>query len=175
MPADAEDTLLPFDLPSIGKKKVTAAFDGGQASSDGGALLLAGADKRLGLIDRLAAIIPDHRDPALITHAMADILRTRVLAIACGYPDANDLDQLRRDPALKLACGRLPDSGGDLASQPTISRWENAPDLRTLVRVAHAMVDLWNDSQRITNGLGKGRAPGDAKQLLGDALARGPA
>ena len=146
MPADAEDTLLAFDLPSIGKKKVTAAFDGGQISSDGGALLLAGADKRLGLIDRLAAIIPDHRDPALITHTMADILRARVIAIACGYPDANDLDRLRHDPALKLACGRLPDSGDDLASQPTMSRWENAPDLRSLVRMTHAVVDLWCDS-----------------------------
>ncbi len=123
MPADAEDTLLPFDLPSTGKKKVTAAFDGGQVSSDGGALLLAGADKRLGLIGRLAALIPDRRDPALVTHTMADILRARVIAIACGYPDANDPDHLRQDPALKLACGRLPDSGGGLASRPAMSGW----------------------------------------------------
>ncbi len=146
MPADTEDTLLPFSLPSIGKKKVTAAFDGGQVSSDGGALLLAGADKRLGLIDRLAGIIPDHRDPAPITHTMADILRARVLAIACGYPDANDLDHLRRDPAFKLACGRLPDSGDDLASQPTMSRWENAPDLRSLVRIAEKIWSGRRDS-----------------------------
>jgi len=146
MPADAEDPLLPFNLPSIGKKKITAGFDGGQISSDGGVLLLAAADKRLGLIDRLAALIPDHRDPALITHTIADILRARVFAIACGYPDANDLDQLRLDPAFKLACGRLPDSGDDLASQPTMSRWENAPDLRTLVRMEHAMLDLWCES-----------------------------
>ena len=108
MPADAEDTLLAFDLPSIGKKKVTAAFDGGQISSDGGALLLAGADKRLGLIDRLAAIIPDHRDPALITHTMADILRARVIAIACGYPDANDLDRLRHDRPSSWPVGGCP-------------------------------------------------------------------
>ena len=65
---------------------------------------------------------------------MADILRARILAIACGYPDADDLDDLRKDPAFKLACGRLPESGDDLASQPTMSRWENAPDLRTLIR-----------------------------------------
>jgi hypothetical protein len=154
MPTDAEDTLLPFNLPSIGKKKVTAAFDGGQISSDGGVLLLAGADRRLGLIDRLAAVIPDHRDPALTTHTVADILRARVFAIACGYPDANDLDQLRHDPAFKLACGRLPDSGDDLASQPTMSRWENAPDLRTLIRMAHAMVDLWcNSYQRVPKAI----------------------
>jgi hypothetical protein len=147
MPANNNDTLLPFSLPSICQKKVTAAFDGGRISSDGGVILLAGADRRLGLIDTLAAIIPDHRDPELITHSMADILRARILAIACGYPDANDLDFLRKDPAFKLACGRLPESGDDLASQPTMSRWENAPDVRTLIRLTRAMVDLWCESQ----------------------------
>ena len=148
MPATDDDTLLRFSMPSICRKKVTAAFDGGLISSDGGVLLLAGADRRLGLIDTLAAIIPDHRNPALITHTMSDILRARVLAIACGYPDADDLDDLRKDPAFKLACGRLPESGDDLASQPTMSRWENAPDLRTLLRLTRALVDLWCNSHR---------------------------
>ena len=60
---------------------------------------------------------------------------------ACGYADANDHDDLHRDPAFKLACGRLPESGDDLASQPTISRWENAPALRTLLRLGYAMID----------------------------------
>src|ERR1700676_1826966 len=148
MPPTHDDTLLPFSLPSICQKKITAAFDGGLISSDGGVLLLAGADKRLGLIYTLAAIIPHPRDPDLITHSMADILRARVFAIACGYPDADDLDDLRRDPAFKLACGRLPESGDDLASQPTMSRWENAPGLRTLIRLTRAMVDLWCKSYR---------------------------
>jgi Transposase DDE domain group 1 len=148
MPANDDDTLLPLALPSICLKKVTVAFDGGRLSSDGGVLLLAGADRRLGLIDTLAATIPDHRDPAQITHTMADILRARVLAIACGYPDADDLDDLRKDPAFKLACGRLPESGDDLASQPTMSRWENAPDVRTLIRLMRATVDLWCKSHR---------------------------
>ena len=143
MPAADQDSLFPFTLPSIGKKKLTAAFDAGRLSSDGGVLLLGGADKRLGLIETLAALIPDHRDPAQITHTLADILRSRVFAIACGYPDADDLDDLRTDPAFKLACGRLPESGDDLASQPTVSRWENVPDLRTLIRLGRAMVDLW--------------------------------
>ncbi|MBV8400508.1 MAG: transposase [Acetobacteraceae bacterium] len=128
MPTEAEDSRLPFTLPSLGKKKITAAFDAGCLSSDGGVLLLAGIEQRLGLIERLAALIPDHRDPAQITHTLADILRPRVFAIACGYPAADDLDDLRTDPAFKLACGRLPESGPDLASQPTMSRWENAPD-----------------------------------------------
>jgi hypothetical protein len=82
MPATTDDPFLPFSLPSICRKKVTASFDGGLISSDGGVLLLAGADKRLGLIDMLAAIIPDHREQALITHTMSDILRGRVFAIS---------------------------------------------------------------------------------------------
>ncbi len=72
MPADDDDTLLPFSLPSLCKKKVTAAFDGGTISSDGGVFLLAGADRRIGLIDRLAALFPDTRDPAQVIHSMAD-------------------------------------------------------------------------------------------------------
>ena len=91
-------------------------------------LLLAGADKRLGLIDTLAALIPDHRDPDRITHSVADIMRARVFAIACGYEDANDLDTLRHDPAFKLACGRMPESGNDLASQPRSRVSKTPPD-----------------------------------------------
>jgi hypothetical protein len=148
MPTNHNDTGLPFSLPSICRKKVTAAFDGGLISSDGGVLLLAGADQQIGLIDTLAAIIPDDRDPNRITHTLSDILRARIFAIGCGYPDADDLDDLRKDPAFKLACGRLPESGDDLASQPTLSRWENAPDLRTVIRLMQAMVDLWCESHR---------------------------
>ena len=148
MPASDHDILLPFSLPGLCKKKVTVAFDGGQISSDGGVLLLAGADRRLGLIDALAGLIPDGRDPHQISHSMADILRERVFAIACGYPDGNDLDVLRKDPAFKMACGRLPESGDDLASQPTLSRLENAPDLRTLIRISRGMVDFWCNSYK---------------------------
>ena len=64
-----------------------------------------------------------------MTHPSEHILRARIFTIACGYLDADDRDDLRCDPAFKLACGRLPESGDDLASQPTVSRWENAPDL----------------------------------------------
>jgi Transposase DDE domain group 1 len=143
-----DDARLPFSLPTMHGKKVTAAFDGGLISSDGGVILLAGAEKQLGLADRLATVIPDHRDPTQITHALPDILRARIFAIACGYPDADDLDHLRKDPAFKLACGRLPETGGDLASQPTMSRWENVPDLRTLMRLGHVLVDLWCQSHQ---------------------------
>lgn len=143
-----DDMLLPFSFPAIARKKITAAFDGGRITSDGGVMLLAAAERRLGLADRLAAVICDPRDPARVTHGMADILRARILAIACGYEDANDLDRLRHDPAFKLACGRLPDTGIDLCSQPTLSRAENLPDLRTVIGLGTVLVDLWLQSYK---------------------------
>jgi hypothetical protein len=138
-----DDSLLPFALPSVQRKKVTAAFDGGRISSDGGVMLLALAERRIGIADKLAAEIADRRDPARVTHLLADILRARILAIACGYEDGDDLDHLRRDPALKLACGHLPDSGRDLCSQPTVSRTENTPGLREVIKLMRAMVALY--------------------------------
>ena len=139
----SDDNLLPFCFPAVQRKKITAAFDGGRITSDGGVMLLAQAERRLGLAERLAQVIPDRRDQDRVTHLLPDILRARIFAIACGYEDADDLDRLRCDPAFKLACGRLPDSGTDLCSQPTISRWENAPALRDLIRLMGVMVDLY--------------------------------
>jgi hypothetical protein len=139
----SEDILLPFAFPPVQRKKVVAAFDGGRLTSDGGVMLLAAAERRLGIVDKLAALIADPRDPALITHSLADILRARILAIACGYEDGNDLDRLRGDPGFKLACGRLPDSGDDLCSQPTISRWENAPTRHEVAAMSYAMIDIY--------------------------------
>jgi hypothetical protein len=137
------DTTVPFGFPAIARKKITAAFDGGRLTSDGGVVLLAAAERRLGLADRLAALIADPRNPLLVTHSVADILRARMLLIACGYEDADDVDHLRTDPGFKLACGRLPDSGRDLCSQPTMSRWENAPRLREVIRLTYAMIDTY--------------------------------
>ena len=142
-PAMSDDMTLPFSFPAVRGKKVTAAFDGGRLSSDGGVMLLAAAARRMGIAEKLAAVIPDRRDPTRVIHPLADILLARILAIACGYEDADDLDALRTDPAFKLACGRLPESGADLMSQPTVSRWENAPGLRDLVRLGRVMVDLY--------------------------------
>ena len=123
-PVMTDDSQLSFSLPSVSRKKVTAAFDGGRLSSDSGVMLLALAERRRNVAATLAAPITDQRDPSHITHTVADVLRARMLAIGCGYPDGNDFNWLRYDPAFKLACGRLPDSGRDLCSQPTISRWE---------------------------------------------------
>jgi hypothetical protein len=137
------DTTVAFGFPAIARKTITAAFDGGRLTSDGGVMLLAAAERRLGLADRLAGLIADPRNPLLVTHSVADILRARMLLIACGYEDGDDLDHLRSDPGFKLACGRLPDSGADLCSQPTVSRWENAPTLREVVRMTYAMIDTY--------------------------------
>jgi len=140
------DTILPFSFPAVHTKKVTAAFDGGRLTSNGGVMLLALAERRLGLADRLAGVFPDRRDPTRIVHSLAGMFRARIFAICCGYEDADDLDHLRSDPAFELACGRLPDSGRDLCSQPTLSRLENAAGLRDVIRLTYALVDAWMDS-----------------------------
>ena len=103
--------------------------------------------RRLGVADRLAACIEDNRQPGRVRHSLADLIRFRLLMIACGYEDAIDADSLRGDPAFKMALGRLP-SAADLCSQSTISRLENRPDVRTLLRMAGAMVDLYCASFR---------------------------
>jgi hypothetical protein len=82
-----DDTLLPFDLPTVARKKVSAAFDGGRITSDGGVMLLAQAERHLGIADRLARVTPDGRDANRVIHLLPDILRARIFAIACGYED----------------------------------------------------------------------------------------
>ena len=120
-----------------------ARFDGGRLSSDGGVLLLRGIEKRLGLAARLAGCLADARDPASTTHSYADMIGARMFAITCGYEDCDDLDVLRFDPAFKLACGRLPETGRDLMSQPTLSRLENAPSWRELARMGLVRQANW--------------------------------
>jgi len=140
------DTILPFWFPAVSRKKIKAAFDGGRLTSDGGVMLLAMADRRVGVAEKLSCVFPERRDPARIVHSLADVIRARIFAIACGYEDGNDLDHLRGDPAFKLACGRLPDTERDLCSQPTVSRLENAPRLHEAIRLSYALVDMWMDS-----------------------------
>jgi len=134
-------TPLPFDLPAVRGKKLTVDFDGGNQSSDAGLVLLRGAEKKTGVIARLAAALPDRRDPTRIRHRLTEIIAARVFGICCGYEDGIDHDQLRHDPALKMAVGRCPDSGAPLASQSTISRFENAPTKTDAARLARALVD----------------------------------
>ena len=142
-PTAVVDSVTVFGFPAVARKKVTAAFDGGRLTSDGGVLLLAQAEREMGICEQLANCIADRRDPSRVVHALDDILRARVLAIACGYEDADDLDALRDDPGFRLALGKLPDSGAGLASQPTMSRWENAPTTRELAKLMRAMIAIY--------------------------------
>jgi hypothetical protein len=136
---------LPID--EISGKKVVSEFDGGLLSSDGGALLLPEAEKFSGIIHRLASCFRfDHRDQQRINHTQEDLLRQRVYQIACNYEDANDSNSLREDPVFKMACGRLPQEGKNLGSQPTISRFENTPSRSILYRMGLAMIDAFVQS-----------------------------
>jgi hypothetical protein len=144
----SEDIALPFDLPSVCRKKVSVGFDGGRLSSDAGVLLLRGAERKLGLAGRLASCIRDKRDPDLIEHTIEEMLKLRMFAIAAGYEDADDCDSLRHDPVFKMAVGRLPRTGEPLCSQPTMSRLENAPSKVEIARAMAAMVDQFCESYR---------------------------
>jgi hypothetical protein len=137
----AEDTLFLPGLSPVAGKQVQVAFEGGLQSSDGGVLLLREVDRQVGLAERLAACIPDWRDPESISHTLAEMLRFRMFAIAAGYEDADDCDALRSDPIFKLAVGRGPETGEPLCSQPTMSRLENRVSWRTLVRLQAALID----------------------------------
>src|SRR5712672_4690291 len=134
-----DDTLLPFDLPSVRRKKLIVDFAGGNQSSNGGVLLLREAERKHGVCLRLAAAMPDRRDPDRIQHAMFEMVTARSSAIACGYKDATDLDRLRHDPLMKVTVGRCPETGAPPASQSTISRLENAPSKTEAARRAGAL------------------------------------
>ena len=142
-----DPTLLLPGLSPIEGKEIVARFDGGRLSSDGGLLVLREIERRLAIADRLAACIDDPRDPGSTVHPVADIIRFRMLMIAAGYEDGNDATGLRTDPLFKLALERLP-SDRDLCSQSTISRLENLPDARTLLRLGRALVDVYCGSFR---------------------------
>src|SRR3954469_15179637 len=132
--------------PALEGKPVHVTFDGGRLPPDAGVLLLADVEGRLGIAERLARCLKDPRSPERIHHTVAEMIRFRVLLIAAGYPDANDCDALRTDPAFKMAVGRLPESGKDLCSQPTMGRLENLPTATALKRMMAAMVGLFCDS-----------------------------
>lgn len=137
--------LAPAFSPAAGKP-VRVAFDGGRLTSDAGVLALAEIERRLGIAERLARCLTDPRSSDRVRHTLVEMIRFRTLLIAAGYPDANDCDALRTDPAFKMAVGRLPESGADLCSQPTMSRLENLPGPIALKRMMAAMVELFCDS-----------------------------
>src|SRR5215210_4041699 len=117
-------------------------FDGGQVTSDGGLPWIVEAETALGVCAALAAGVPEWRRGG-VRHSREALVRQRVFQIACGYEDQDDADTLRADPLLKLACGRRPASEADLASQPTLSRLENAVDRWAVERLAEVLADLY--------------------------------
>ena len=136
------DPMLPLPgLSSASGKPVVVKFDGGLLSSDGGVLALREVEQRLRVADRLAACMIDPRAADQITHGLADVIRFRLLMISAGYEDGNDANSLRRDPMFKMALDLSP-IDRELCSQSTISRLENLPDVRALLRMGRAMVDL---------------------------------
>jgi Transposase DDE domain group 1 len=128
-------------LQPVGAKPLTVSRDAGNLSSNGGLVVLREIADRLGLAAMIAAPLPDPRDPALVTHTYPEMITARMMAIAAGYEDADDLDALRHDPALKIACGREPETGAPIPSQPTISRLENIADTRALYRIGIGFID----------------------------------
>src|SRR5262245_14002771 len=123
-----------LDFPMLGSRQVLADFDGGAISSDGGALLLRKVEELTGIIHQFAACFTDHRDPDLIEHPVKDLLAQRVYALALGYEDLNDHDDLRRDPLLATVVGKADPTGNDrrrprdrgkaLAGKSTLNRLE---------------------------------------------------
>jgi hypothetical protein len=112
-------------FPDLFNKPLVATFDQPHASSDGGAILLKAAERGYGVIDGFARCLVDDRAPGKVRHTLRDLLAQRIFGLACGHPDANDADRLADDPIHKLLLDRDPVDGDSLASQPTISRFEN--------------------------------------------------
>jgi len=132
-----------LDFALLSRKAVAGGFDGGDISSNGGLMLIAELDRRLGVTARMAASLGDSRQAGKVRHSVHDLPRQRIYQIAAGYEDGNEGDTLRGDPVLKVAAGRLPESGADLATQPALSRFENSPRPSQLYRLAGVFLDLF--------------------------------
>jgi len=136
-----QDTKQMAFFTEISGKSVAVDFNGGEMTSDSGLLFLREVEKKVGIIGRIASVIVDTRHSGYVQHPIRQMVSQRVYQIAAGYEDANDCTTLRSDPSLKTSCDVLPFSGADLASQPTISRFENNLDRKTLYRIGRAFVD----------------------------------
>src|SRR5262245_45340984 len=130
-------------LSPLRRKPLTAAQDAGNLTSNGGLIVLRESALRSGVAAVVADAVPDRRNSLLVTHSYRAMVTARMMAIAAGYEDADDLDALRFDPALMLACNREPEGGHGIASQPTISRLENVADSRTLYKIGIGYVDFF--------------------------------
>ena len=138
-------------LKRLRNQAVEVTFDGGTLTSDAGLLLLREVDQRLKLIERIARVVPDPRDPRYIIHTQAEMLTSRIFGIAAGYEDGNDHLQLRHDPAFQVAAGRTPaemnyDDNDPLASPSTLSRLENRVHAKTVFQLHEILVDTFLNS-----------------------------
>jgi hypothetical protein len=130
-------------LSPVNGKPVLLNFDGAEMSSDAGLTLLREVERRHDLAGLLSSCLTDQRDPGKVRHSLEDIIRFRMMMIATGYEDGNDAADLRHDPSFKIALERNPETGAALCSQPTISRMENLPRMRDLIRMGRAMVRFY--------------------------------
>jgi len=138
----AEQSVQTLLFPTLFAKPLVATFDTPHQSSDGGAILLKAIDDQLGLTTRLAASIPEWRQAGKIEHDLPTLLRQRCFGLACGYADANDAAALKADPSHKLLVGRDPVAGAALASQPTLSRFENIVGPRALYWLTQTLAEV---------------------------------
>jgi hypothetical protein len=132
-----------LSVGSLFGKKVIADFSGGRITSDAGGLLLRELDHRYRLSEKAARCLHDTRDSHKVKHDLLTLVRQRLFAIAQGYEDNNDAAALARDPALKIMAGRAPESADDLASQPTLSRFENMVGAKDLRRLSDWLLELY--------------------------------
>ena len=137
MTADTISQTVLF--PNLFDKPLLAQFDQPHTSSDGGAVLLKAAEKVYGLVAGFVRCLVDRREPGKVRHTVADLLGQRIFGIACGHPDGNDAEHLAEDPIHKLLLGRDPVAGDPLASQPTISRFENGATRTALYRMGREL------------------------------------
>ncbi len=128
-------------FPDLFGRQLVARFDVDHGSSDGGAVLLKAADRRLDLMDGLANCVADRREQHKVVHEVSELLGQRIYALACGYADCNDAARLGADPIHKALIGRDPVDGDDLGSQPTLSRFENSLGPRDLYRMSEVLLE----------------------------------
>ncbi len=131
----------------VAPKPLTVWFKDDRTSSDGGAILLKAADRRLGMISSMAASFTDRRDGSRVKHEVEELLSQRIFGIACGYEDGNDAARIAADPVMKVLAGRDP-FGEDLASQPSISRFECSATRKDLFRMGTSLMKTVVQAQR---------------------------
>ncbi len=144
--SNEKQTHLPFYATKIDAKKVHIDFDGGNLTSDAGALILREIDQEIGLVEAIASELTDSRDAGKIKHTLHDLLSQRITQIACGHEDANDSNTLRNDPIFKMIADRCPENGDALASQPTFSRFENSVDKAANDKLEQMLIERFINS-----------------------------